>query len=388
MPRNLGSSPTPSPHSAAMKIDNPIQNTSFTPATSSASVENTPATVGSSGTPFASLLEQAKAPEPPATRITKSGDTLTGIVREEAKSRGITLTGSQEYRLALSLASQNGIANPNQINTGMSLQMGKLSALLSEPSKLNTALAQSTPNKSSPTANSMPTAQALANKEIPAQRPPVSRAPAVSQHPVLAQTLDRAVARGFIPGNEKQDVFNKILQVANKHKFSPDDFARLTLMESDGMNPQATNQRCHGIIQFCDGPARGAAGVGFGEKPKAILGLSVYQQLHLVDAYFENVGLPKSGSVPLDELYLAVLQPAARNETRLEAPLGIPGKQALKLYEGNDAQSPITRNSLIQGLMQNAVDRLNTHNNSPRNRIQSQKTAEYEVNDPSRVWKR
>jgi hypothetical protein len=204
----------------------------------------------------------------------------------------------------------------------------------------------------------------------------------------LAQTLDRAVARGFIPGNEKQDVFNKILQVANKHKFSPDDFARLTLMESDGMNPQATNQRCHGIIQFCDGPARGAAGVGFGEKPKAILNLSVYQQLHLVDTYFENVGLPKSGGVPLDELYLAVLQPAARNETRAEAPLGIPGKQALKLCEGNDAQAPITRNSITQGLVQNAIDRLNTNNTSPRNRLQSQKTAEYQSNEAPRVWKR
>jgi hypothetical protein len=371
-----------------MKIDNPIQNTSYTPAVTSASVENTPAPGGSNGTPFANVLEQAKSNENPSTRLTKYGDTLVGIVREEAKSRGMTLTGPQEYRLALSLASQNGIANPNQINTGMSLQMGKLSAMLDDPSNLNTALAQSAPNKNTPTANSMPAAQALANKEISAQRPPVNRAPSVSQHPVLAQTLDRAVARGFIPGNEKQDVFNKILQVANKHKFAPDDFARLTLMESDGMNPQATNQRCHGIIQFCDGPARGAAGVGFGEKPKAILGLSVYQQLHLVDTYFEKVGLPKAGTVPLDELYLAVLQPAARNETRSEAPLGIPGKQSLKLYEGNDNQSSITRNSIIQGLMQNAVDRLNTNNNSPRNRIQSQKTAEYEANDPSRVWKR
>lgn len=371
-----------------MKIDNALQNTSFSPAVSSASVENTPATAGSSGTPFASLLEQAKGSVTPAIRMTKSGDTLIGIVREEAKARGMTLTGSQEYRLALSLASQNGIANPNQINTGMPLQMGKLSTMLNDPAKLNTSLAQSAPQKNNPTSNSMPAAQALAHKEISGQRTPANRVPAVSQHPVLAQTLDRAVARGFIPGNEKQDVFNKILQVANKHKFAPDDFARLTLMESDGMNPQATNQRCHGIIQFCDGPARGAAGVGFGEKPKAILGLSVYQQLHLVDTYFENVGLPKSGNVPLDELYLAVLQPAARNETRLEAPLGIPGKQALKLYEGNDPQSPITRNSLIQGLMQNAADRLNIQNNSPRNRIQSQKTAEYEVNDSSRVWKR
>jgi hypothetical protein len=96
---------------------------------------------------------------------------------------------------------------------------------------------------------------------------------------VLSQTLDRAVNRGFIPKVEKQDVYNKILQVANKHNFAPDDFARLTLMESDGMNPKASNSRCHGIIQFCDGPDRGAASAGFGANPKAILGHSVLQQL-------------------------------------------------------------------------------------------------------------
>ncbi len=166
------------------------------------------------------------------------------------------------------------------------------------------------------------------------------------------------MARGFIPKVEQQDVYNKVLQVANKHKFSPDDFARLTLMESDGMNPQATNTRCHGIIQFCDGPARGAAEVGFGNSPKSILGLSVYQQLHLVDTYFDKVGLKKEGSVPLDELYLAVLQPAARSEKRPEEPLGIPGKQAKYLYEGRDPQAPMTRVSITQGLLQNAADRL------------------------------
>jgi DNA-binding NarL/FixJ family response regulator len=372
-----------------MKIDNPIHNTSFTPNVPATSSEASAAPSVSSGADFADVLEKTKSAELPATRMTKSGDTLIGIVRDEAKAKGITLSGSQEFKLAMSLAAHNGIANPNQIATGRTLQTDKLGAMLQDLPSLNTALAQNNNTKSALAPSSMPAAQALqTNKNIQATRPQAVRTPAVSQHPVLAQTLDRAVARGFIPGNEKQDVFNKILQVANKHKFSPDDFARLTLMESDGMNPQATNQRCHGIIQFCDGPARGAAGVGFGEKPKAILGLSVYQQLHLVDAYFENVGLPKAGAVPLDELYLAVLQPAARNETRSEAPLGIPGKQALKLYEGNDAQAPITRNSIIQGLMQNAVDRLNTNNNSPRNRIQSQKTAEYEANDPSRVWKR
>jgi len=373
-----------------MKIDNAIQNTSFTPTVPATNSESTATSSSAPEAGFANVLEQTKQSAMPSTRLTKSGDTLIGIVRDEAKSKGINLSGAQEYRLAMSLAAHNGIANPNQIATGRALQVDKLGTLLEDLPNLNTALAQnSASTKTTPAPSSVPAAQALqANKNIQAPKPQTARAPAVSQHPVLAQTLDRAVARGFIPGNEKQDVFNKILQVANKHKFSPDDFARLTLMESDGMNPQATNQRCHGIIQFCDGPARGAAGVGFGEKPKAILGLSVYQQLHLVDTYFEKVGLPKAGTVPLDELYLAVLQPAARNETRSEAPLGIPGKQSLKLYEGNDNQSPITRNSIIQGLMQNAVDRLNTNNNSPRNRIQSQKTAEYEANDPSRVWKR
>jgi len=380
-----------------MNIDNPIQNTSFTPSASSTQGDSGNASTVATGTDFAKVLEKAKAADIPATRLTRNGDTLIGIVREEARAKGINLTGSQEYKLALSLASHNGISNPNQIGTGVNLQTGKLNALLGDVANLNSNLTQDTSstnstvnvNKPAPSVSNLPAAQALqANKNIQSTKPAATRAPAVSQHPVLAQTLDRAVARGFIPGNEKQDVFNKILQVANKHKFSPDDFARLTLMESDGMNPQATNQRCHGIIQFCDGPARGAAGVGFGEKPKAILGLSVYQQLHLVDTYFEKVGLPKSGTVPLDELYLAVLQPSARNETRSEAPLGIPGKQSLKLYEGNDTQSPITRNSIIQGLMQNAVDRLNSNNNSPRNRIQLQKTAEYEANDPSRVWKR
>jgi hypothetical protein len=161
---------------------------------------------------------------------------------------------------------------------------------------------------------------------------------------------------------EKQDVYNKVLQVANKHNFAPDDFARLTLMESDGMNPQATNARCHGIIQFCDGPARGAAEVGFGQSPKSILGLSVYQQLHLVDTYFDKVGLKKEGPVPLDELYLAVLQPAARSEKRPEEPLGIPGKQAKYLYEGRDPQAPMTRTSITQGLVQNAADRLGYKN--------------------------
>ena len=185
-------------------------------------------------------------------------------------------------------------------------------------------------------------------------------------NPVLDKTLARAVDKGFIPANEKQAVYQKVVQMASKHGFAPDDFARISLMESDGLNPKATNQRCHGIIQFCDGPARGAASVGMADHPKSILGLSVYQQLHLADTYFDKSGLKKQqGTVPLDDLYLSVLQPAARSETRPDAPLGIPGAQAGALYGDKSSSPTITRQSLVRGLMQNAqrvlgIDRAKT----------------------------
>jgi len=51
---------------------------------------------------------------------------------------------------------------------------------------------------------------------------------------------------------------------------------------------------------------------------------------------------------------LSVLQPAARSETRPDAPLGIPGAQAGALYTDKNSNNTITRQSLIRGLMQNA----------------------------------
>jgi hypothetical protein len=181
-----------------------------------------------------------------------------------------------------------------------------------------------------------------------------------SSHPVLEKTINRAVDKGFIPAEEKQAVMNKILQMSQQHKFAPDDFARLSLMESDGLNPKATNNRCHGIIQFCDGPDRGAASAGFGANPKAILGHSVLQQLDMVGKYFDDTGLKNSGPVGLDDLYLTVLTPAARNETRPNAPLNIPGRQAAYLHVNRDVRAPITRNSIVAGLHQNAKERLGT----------------------------
>lgn len=326
-----------------------------------APIGNTPSsTVALSRPGFSKAMEQAQQPATPGVRSIKPGDTLTGIVREQAQISGVKLTPSEEFRWTQALASDNGIQNANAIFPGQKIQLQNMLSQWQAGQTQPQGMAQNASSANNTTAAK--TNEAIPTIVVTAARPSNSLQKPnyinTVAHPVLSKTLDRAVARGFIPKVEQQDVYNKVLQVANKHKFSPDDFARLTLMESDGMNPQATNTRCHGIIQFCDGPARGAAEVGFGNSPKSILGLSVYQQLHLVDTYFDRVGLKKEGSVPLDELYLAVLQPAARSEKRPEEPLGIPGKQAKYLYEGRDQQAPMTRVSITQGLLQNAADRL------------------------------
>ena len=179
-----------------------------------------------------------------------------------------------------------------------------------------------------------------------------------SAYPILQKTLDRAVDKGFIPPQEKQAVHDKILSLARQYKFAPDDFAKVTLMESDGMNPKSTNNRCHGIIQFCDGPDRGAASAGFATNPRAILGQSVLQQLDLVSKYFDQTGLKNAGPTHLDDLYLTVLTPSAKSETRTNVGLNIAGPQAAHLHVNKDNRAPITRDSLLKGLHQNALDKL------------------------------
>lgn len=375
---------------------------------------STPSVVALSRPGFSQALAQTQSAN---VKVIQAGDTLTSIVRDQAQKQGVKLSASEEFRWAQALAADSGITNPNAIFPGQKVQLQNMlsqwQAGQTQPNQAS-GIAPNTSNTASASAAQPLSTSAALNK---------SNVINAVAHPVLSQTLDRAVARGFIPKVEKQDVYNKVLQVANKHKFSPDDFARLTLMESDGMNPQATNTRCHGIIQFCDGPDRGAAEVGFGKAPKSILGLSVYQQLHLVDTYFDKVGLKKEGPVPLDELYLAVLQPAARGEKRPEEPLGIPGKQAKYLYEGRDPQGPMTRSSIAQGLMQNAIDRLgfknfrsnsaaaapgntvanainnalnpaststldNNPNSAARIRLQVQKAADYDAIEAPKIWLR
>jgi len=336
---------------------------------------------------------QAETPAPVITRTVASGDTLSALVKAQAQAQGVQLSGPQVMRMIRLVASDNKITNVNRIFPGQQLNMSGLAAELDASLKGQAAyaavLAASAPAASAlqafrsgpvdTTSTETATATATATAETAATS--AANKPEQSRHDVLDKTLSRAVAKGFIPANEKSDVRDKILELAKTHHFNPDDFARMTLMESDGMNPRASNQRCHGIIQFCNGSDRGAASAGFAANPKAILGLSVYQQLHLVDKYFGDVGLKNKGATGLDDLYLSVLMPSARSEVRTNAPLAIGNNQAKALYEGRDTSAPMTRQSILQGLLKNAAERLG-QSSTASGRLQAIRTAAYEDNTP------
>jgi len=369
---------------------------------------------------FSQLMQQAQgksaapnSPTPPKpgpdTHTITLGQTLIGVVRDQAQARGMQISGPQEMRLAQQLASANGIGNADLVYPGNSIQLSSLHAdlqnLQAAPALRGDVAMQSTPLAAKPSgkppfapfattaAASAAAPAALRNttlgydvrspKFTPAAQAVTKAAvagPSVgAAHPVLQQTLDRAVAKGFIPAAEKTAVFDKILQMAQSHRFAPDDFARMTLMESDGMNPRASNQRCHGIIQFCDGPARGAASAGYASNPKAILDLSVHKQLSLVDKYFDDVGLKSQGPAGLEDLYLSVLNPASRTQTQSNAPLNIAGQQARALHVDSDTSAPITRQSIRQGLLQNAAARLGQML-PPSLRVQAQRAQQYVEN--------
>ncbi len=301
----------------------------------------------------------------------RSGQTLTGIVREQMASRGVNISNNEAMRLAQTVARSNNISNADMIHPGQKLNLDGLNFSLQQAQAVNQAIAA---NKAAAAAaaaapavtpaanvNTLNTNTAMGNPALAgtAQVQLLTRSDR-SGHVVLEKTIDRAIEKGFIPAQDKQAVMNKIVQLSQEHRFAPDDFARLTLMESDGMNPKASNSRCHGIIQFCDGPDRGAASAGFGANPKAILSHSVLKQLDMVGKYFDDTGLKNYGPVGLDDLYLTVLTPAARNETRPNVALNIQGQQAAYLHVNRDTRAPITRNSILAGLHQNANERLGT----------------------------
>lgn len=278
----------------------------------------------------------------------QSGDTLIGLVKAHYRQNHQPLSEHQAMRLAHQVAAHNHIDNPDLILVGQkidfaTLQMPALARAEPGPLELSHRNAQWIAAQLRPSV----TADALATRPTAWTTSPAAK----GVHPVLERTLDRAVAKGFVPAAHVPVVRDKVMALADRYNFQPDDFARLTLMESGGMNPKATNGSCHGIIQFCDGEHRGAASVGMKDNPRAILGMGLLQQLDLVDRYFSQAGLRVNGPpVGLDDLYLTVLTPAAKRETRPDAPLPIAGPQARYLHVGHDTRGPITRNSILDGL--------------------------------------
>jgi len=279
-------------------------------------------------TSFRQVVEEANR-EATSTVKVQRGDTLVSLTRHFLGESAAQLNKGQIYDLAKTLAKENGIANPDRIMPGQQISMTPMSTLAALKLRNGT----------------------VEGVKLDSESPQVSA-------PVLDKTLARAVTKGYMQAEDQRAVRDKILQLATTHGFSPDDFARTTLMESDGMNPRASNGSCHGIIQFCSGGNRGAASAGYADNPKEILSLSVKDQLDLVDKYFTDTKLKDYGPASLDNLYLTVLTPNARNEPRANVPLNIVGRQAAALYEGRDQSGVITRNSLIAGLKQNARERL------------------------------
>lgn len=278
------------------------------------------------------------------------GDTLLQLTRKTLAGSGAGV-GNESFKSLMNrisiVAQQNHIENPDLIFPG---QVINFAPILGRSSVASDDQRQSM--------------QADLNGQLSlnVQRPRVERvgdAPlGETQHRVLERTLERAVSKGYIPERELPEVRRRILDISKEHRFLPDDFARVALIESDGLNPKASNGNCHGIIQFCNGPDRGAASVGFGKNPEQILKMSVVDQLDLVDRYFDDTQLKTYMPASLESLYLTVLYPAARDERQMHKALPIPGPQASVLHVGGQQNNPITKASLRKGLIENASLRL------------------------------
>jgi hypothetical protein len=311
-----------------MESDTAIARTSSTSPSAMRGIDGAGRRPASSG--FQSALQQAQAPAANGAWMqVQKGDTLVGLVKSYFRQQGQTVGDVDAYRMALAVARDNGLDNPNRVVPGQQLRMDGLGS-----------------------------ARAAASAVAAAPSQPVRRAAPVapaSATPVLDRMLQRAHDKGYLPAADIPLAKERILAMAQNYRFSADDFARVALMESDGLNPQASNGRCFGILQFCGGKGRGADSVGFAYQPQAIADLGVLEQLDLADRYFKDVGLgQRRGRLGLDDLYLSVLMPAARAERNPQAVLGIPGRQALALYREGDVNQGITRESLSQGLRRQA----------------------------------
>lgn len=305
--------------------------------------------------------------QPPSQPTVAQGDTLIGLVKSWHREHGSHVTDAQAFRQAHQVARANDIHNADLIHPGQQVSL----AVLQQAG----APADSRRHSSNPLLGPNATAAQVLAQRLTAQRVPPPGAPVShSGHSVLDHTLQRAQARGFIPAAELPAVRQRIVEMAGQFGFAPDDFARVSMMESDGFNPKANNGRCFGVIQFCSGKGQGADSVGMADRPKEILQMSVLQQMDLVETYFKDTGLDRMGPrVSLSDLYLTVLTPAARQVRNPNATLPIAGVQAQALYEGGRVEGRMTRNSLVQGLHAVTNQRLGLDDTLQRQRVSGQR---------------
>ncbi|WP_320178426.1 LysM peptidoglycan-binding domain-containing M23 family metallopeptidase [Roseovarius pacificus] len=79
------------------------------------------------GAGFSDELTGATATQAPAAYTVQSGDNLSTIVREHARSQGRTLTGAEVWQGVLDVAQANKLANPDYIVPGQTLDLSALS---------------------------------------------------------------------------------------------------------------------------------------------------------------------------------------------------------------------------------------------------------------------
>ena len=267
------------------------------------------------------------------------GDTLWGLVGQRLATQGQAPSAAAIQQAVTVVAAANGIADPDRI----------YAADVVDLSVLDRQAAQALRARSATLARSAPSAPSVAG--VPTRPGALTGDLGAGTNALLEATLDRAVRKGYLPAEHRIQVRDRVVEMASRLGFAPDDLARVALVESDGFDPSASNGRCFGVIQFCEGAGRGADSVGYAGRAAEIASQPVLAQLDLVERYLGDVGVGAQGRrVPLDDLYLAVLMPAARAQTEPNAALGIPGRQARVLHEGMDRDRPITRRSIVAGL--------------------------------------
>ena len=285
----------------------------------------------------------AAATVSPQQYTVRPGDNMFSIARRVLEGQGADASDQATTRVATQLALGNRLVNPDMIFPGQIINLGALGNgdRVASHVRVDTLASPAPP---------------VANKAVATLQ--IQSAPKTLANPIMEKMLDRAVSLQYIGASERDAVRSKMISISSEYQSKADDLATVMLMESDGMNPKANNGHCYGVIQFCDGPNRGAASVGYASNPKDILKLGVMDQLDLVKKYFDETGLKKMAPATLEDLYLTVLRPASRAERDPSANLQIPGNQAAVLYPGNDRNLPITRQSLLAGLQQNARGKL------------------------------